>query len=241
MARGPMAIVLLASATLALAADVPTLTSFGSPGGAPSGPWKVSGLLNQTKPYTQFSVVEMDGKRALKVESKEGYGNLVHPLQWSTKDAHLAWQWKIEMPIAAADLRTKQGDDTALKVCVFFDLSIDKVPFADRQLLRYARSKSTDPVPAATVCYVWDAKIAAGTSLDNAFTRRMRYLVVRSGDNALSDWQSERRDIAADYLKLFADENGGEVAPIIGIAVGADADNTHSHSIGYVSGIKLEP
>jgi hypothetical protein len=236
-----MAILLVAGATLALAADVPTLTPFGNPGGAPSGPWKVAGLPNQTKPFTQFSVVEMDGKRALKIESKEGYGNLVHPLQWSTKEAHLAWQWKIELPIANADLRTKQGDDTALKVCVFFDLSIDRIPFADRQLLRYARSKSTDPVPAATVCYVWDATIPAGTALDNAFTRRMRYMVVRSGDKAVSDWQSERRDITADYLKLFADENGGEVAPIIGIAVGADADNTHSHSIGYVSGVKLEP
>ena len=61
---------------------------------------------------------------------------------------------------------------------------------------------SPRPVPAATVCYVWDAKIAAGTSLDNAFTRRMRYLVVRSGDNALSDWQSERRDIANQVVSL---------------------------------------
>ena len=244
MVRWPMAILLGAGVTFAMAAgaaDAPALTPFGNAGGAPASPWKVAGLPQQTKPYTQFSVVDIDGKRALKVESKEAYGNLVHPLQWSTKDAHLAWQWKVEQPIAAADLRTKQGDDTALKVCVFFDLSIDRIPFTERQLLRYARSKSTDAVPAATVCYVWDATIPAGTSLDNAFTRRMRYMVVRSGDKALSQWQSERRDITADYLKLFADETGGEVPPIVGIAIGADADNTKSHSIGYVSGITLEP
>jgi hypothetical protein len=31
------------------------------------------------------------------------------------------------------------------------------------------------------------------------------------------------------------------VPPIVGIAVGADSDNTKSHSVAYVSGIVLEP
>jgi hypothetical protein len=31
------------------------------------------------------------------------------------------------------------------------------------------------------------------------------------------------------------------VPPIIGVAVGADSDNTHTHSVGYVSGLVLEP
>lgn len=221
-------------------AQAPALQPFGASGGAPAAPWHVVGLPQQTKPFTQFSVVELDGKRALKVESQEAYGNLVHPLQWSTTSAHLAWQWRIEEPIEASDLHTKAGDDTALKVCVFFDLAIDRIPFGERQLLRFARSKTTEPVPAATVCYVWDAKLAAGTSLDNAFTRRMRYIVVRSGPQKLNQWVGERRDITADFTKLFGAESDG-VPPIIGIAVGADSDNTKTHSVGYVTGLTLEP
>ncbi|MEP7056148.1 MAG: DUF3047 domain-containing protein [Caldimonas sp.] len=220
-------------------AQAPALQPFGASGGAPAAPWHVVGLPQQTKPFTQFSVVEIDGKRALKIESQEAYGNLVHPLQWTTTSAHLAWQWRIDEPIEATDLHTKAGDDTALKVCVFFDLPIDRIPFGERQLLRFARSKTTEPVPTATVCYVWDAKLAAGTSLDNAFTRRMRYLVVRSGPLKPNQWVSERRDITADFTKLFGAESDG-VPPIIGIAVGADSDNTKSHSLGYVSGLTLE-
>ena len=68
-----------------------------------------------------------------------------------------------------------------MKVCVFFDLPIDNIPFADRQLLRLARGKTSEPVPTATVCYVWDPKLPAGTTLDNAFTRRMRYIVLAVG------------------------------------------------------------
>jgi len=30
------------------------------------------------------------------------------------------------------------------------------------------------------------------------------------------------------------------VPPIVGIAVGADSDNTQSHSVAYVSGVALE-
>lgn len=236
-----LVVCLLAAGALAAAhAEGPLLQPFAGAGNTPVPPWHVVGLPQQTKPFTQFSVAEVDGKRALRVEADESYGNLVHPLQFMTSTAHLAWQWRIEQPNDQADLRTKAGDDTALKVCVFFDLPIDKIPFGDRQVLRYARSKSSEPVPGATVCYVWDMKLAAGTTLDNAFTRRMRYVVVRSGHQRLNQWVAERRDVAADFLKLFGDESD-QLPPIVGVAVGADADNTHSHSLGWVSSLVLEP
>ena len=68
----------------------------------------------------------------------------------------------------------------------------------------------------------------------------MRYIVLESGDDRLNRWVSERRDLGADFLRLFKDESP-TVPPIVGIAIGADADNTHAHSISYVSGIALEP
>ena len=95
-------------------------------------------------------------------------------------------------------------------------------------------------MPGATVCYVWDAHLAAGTMLDNAFTRRQRYIVVRSGPEKLKQWASESRDVAADFLAIFGDESK-VVPPIVGIAVGADSDNTHTHSLGYVSAVTLQP
>jgi hypothetical protein len=216
------------------------LTSFGSAGGAPQAPWKVVGLPQQTKPFTRFSVVDVDGKRAVKIEADESYGNLVHPVKMAPP-AHLAWQWRVEKPLEQADLREKRGDDTAVKVCVFFDMPMENVPFADRQLLRFARSKTSDPVPTATICYVWDQKLPAGTTLDNAFTRRQRYIVVESGNDRLDRWVTEKRDLGADFTKLFSDESGTVVPPIVGVAVGADSDNTKAHSVSYVSGLVLEP
>lgn len=221
-------------------AQVPSLQSFGPVGAAPAAPWKVSGLPEQTKPFTQFSVVDVDGKRALKVETNESYGNLVHALGFTGTSAKLTWQWRVEKLVEGADLRQKAGDDTTLKVCVFYDLSIDKISFGERQILRYARSKSADTVPAATVCYVWDTQLPVGTTIENAFTKRMRYIVLRSGGQRMNQWVTEKRDVMADFLKLFGSESD-TVPPIIGVAVGADSDNTHTRSVGYVTGLALEP
>ena len=117
---------------------------------------------------------------------------------------------------------------------------MSQVPFVERQLLRVARAASDEPLPAATVCYVWDRTLPAGTTLDNAYTHRMRYLVLRSGAASLSRWQPERRDVGADFLKLFGNEST-QIPPIVGVAVGADADNTHGHSVAHVADLVLAP
>ena len=126
------------------AAGAPLLQPFGAEGSAPPAPWHVAGLPGQTKPFTRFDLVDLDGHRALRVRADESYGNLVHPLHLDKPAAHLAWQWRVEQAIEAADLNTKAGDDTALKVCVSFDLALDQVPFVERQLLRIARSKTAE-------------------------------------------------------------------------------------------------
>lgn len=232
---------LIVGVTCRVDAQTALLQPLAGSGATPEAPWRVVGLPKQTKPFTQFSLVDLDGRRVLRIEADKSYGNLVHPLHAERAAAsHLAWQWRVEHLIAAADLHDKSGDDTSLKVCVSFDESLDHVPFAERQLLRFARSRIEEPVPTATVCYVWDTTLPAGTVLDNAFTRRMRYMVLQSGASKLDKWVSERRDVAADFLQLFGAESP-EVPAITAVAVGADADNTQSRSVGYISGLTLTP
>jgi len=114
------------------------------------------------------------------------------------------------------------------------------VPFFERQLLRLARTRSAEPLPAATVCYVWDATLPAGTTLPNAYTRRVRYLVLRGAAEAAGTWQAEHRDLGADFLRLFGDESP-QVPPVTGVAIGADADNTHGQGLAFVADLVLQP
>jgi hypothetical protein len=232
--------VLLAALAAAPAWGEPLLEPLAGAGPEPPVPWHVAGLPRQTKPFTRFSVVDLDGRRALKIEADRSYGNLVHPLKPLAPPLHLAWQWRVERPLEHTDLRQKSGDDTEVKVCVFFDEPMEQLSFGERQLLHLARARSAEPVPTATVCYVWDSQLPAGTALDNAFTRRLRYIVLQSGSSRLGQWIAEERDVGADFLRVFGSESPG-VPPVVGVAVGADADNTKSQSVAYVADLVLAP
>jgi hypothetical protein len=206
----------------------------------PPPPWHVAGLPLQKKPFTRFEMVPLDGKRVLRVEADRSYGNLVHPLQSEEPGRYLSWRWRVDLPNEHANLRVTGGDDSAAEVCVMFDLPMNAVPFVDRQLVWLARAHSTELLPTATVCYVWDAHFPIGTVLDNAFTRRIRMIVVRGANTPLRAWRSERRDVRADFLLLFGDE-ATTVPDIVGVGISADADNTQSRSLAYIADLVLQP
>lgn len=228
------------AAALPVQADGPLLQPLGAAGEPPPAPWHLAGLPRQRKPLTQFTVIDLDGRRALRIEADGSYGNLVHPLRTEADALKLSWQWRVDQLLEAADLRQKSGDDIAAKVCVFFDEPMSQVPFVERQLLRMARAASDEPLPAATVCYVWDSRLPEGTALYNAYTHRVRYIVVQSGPAQLRRWVAERRDVAADFRLLFGDESP-QVPAIVGVGVGADADNTGGRSLAHVADLVLAP
>jgi hypothetical protein len=218
----------------------PVLAQPAGPLEQPATPWRMIGLPAQTKPFTRFTAVTLDGQRVLRVEAVASYGNLVHPLA-DLPDTlrRLSWRWRLDEPNPAADLRLKEGDDTPVKVCALFDLPMSALPFVDRQVLRAARFRAGETLPSATVCYVWDNRLPPGTVLDNAFTRRIRLIVLRGPEAQQRGWVSEQRDVAADFLRLFGDESK-TVPPLVGVAIGADADNTRGRSVAFVGAISLE-
>ena len=222
------------------ALDKPLPLPFAAAGSAPAKPWRVVGLPQQTKPFTRFTIGEVEGVKAVRIEADKSYGNLVHPLRLAASSLQLSWQWRVDRPIADADLKSRRGDDMPVRVCVLFDMALDKVSARDRRLLERARSRSGKQVPSATICYVWDAKLAAGETLESPFTGRLRYVVVQSGGGKLRQWIAEKRDVAADFRKLFGAESD-RLPPILGVAVGADADNTGTQSLAFVGGLVLEP
>ena len=229
-------VALLAGGVTAAGAPSPHLAPLAGPGNAPSAPWAYAGLPAQTLPATRYGVVTLDGQRVLQVRAERSYGNLVHRLD-AAPAGMLAWRWRVDRPAQGVDLRRKQGDDTALKVCAMFDLPRQAVPFLERQLMRLAESRTGQALPNATLCYVWDTSLPQGTLLDNAYTRRVRIVAL---GGAPAQWRAERHDLAADFLRAFGDE-APTAPPLLAIAVGADTDNTGSDTLGYVAALEMLP
>jgi Protein of unknown function (DUF3047) len=214
--------------------------------------WRVVGFpKNHTDlPLTRFEPGTSDGVTGIQVLTDASYGTLVHATV-PVIPGRLQWRWRLDQPLSGgrrpADLSTKAGDDAALKLCVMFDHSLDRIPFWERTVLRVARAVSAEPLPAATLCYVWDSTGPADREGSNPYTRRVRYVVLKGRDAPLSRWISENRDVTADFARLFADElpdgarTKADLLPrVLTVLIGADSDNTGGRSSGWIADIRWD-
>ena len=202
--------------------------------------WQVAGLPQQKPALTRYAAARVEGRAAVQIDAAASYGNLVLDAAGQAAPRHVAWSWRLEQPNPATDLRQKAGDDTAARVCLSFELPLDRVPFVERQMLRMARDLSSRQLPAATLCWVWGGPEPRDTVIDNPYSRRLRYLVLRGQADGVGRWFNERRDVAADFRRAFGDESA-ELPPLAAVIVAGDADNTGRQSRAYVAGLSFEP
>ncbi len=228
---------LCAISLAATAQDVTPLSS--SMDGRVPPPWQVI-TLPKIPRHTSYEVVNFDGRRVVKATADGSYANVVHPLNTDTGTAVLRWSWRVDEFPAGSDLSVKRGDDLAAKVCVLFDLPLDRLSFFDRLKIELGRRLFRLDLPAATLCYVWDRTLAPATWLPNIYTDRVRMLVLRSGvAGQQTRWFDEDRDLRDDFIRAFGPEAHGGVPRISAIAFATDADNTGSRALAYFGDITL--
>ncbi len=211
--------------------------------GPVAAPWRQVGLPGQKLPMTRFDIESRgDGGSVLRMQADGSYGNLVLDTDSAAiaTQTRLRWRWQLERGLPASDLLRKQGDDTPLKVCAMFDMALDGLSFGEQAKLRMARALSGEPLPTATLCYVWDRLLPLGSIVPNVFSARVRYVVASSGPPRPGQWVIVERALGEDFLRAFGDET--RVLPaLLALAVGADADNTGGSSLGYLGDIVLLP
>ena len=230
------------AAAVALAAPLPVQAQGLPPPVDASGQldpaWRVAGLPDQKPPLTQFSADRVDGRLALRIEAAGSYGNFVLDRARVAAPHRLSWAWRVDTANPASDLRTKPGDDTPARVCLSFDLPLERVPFIERQLLRMARSRSGQPLPAATLCCAWGNAEPLNQVIENPYSRRLRTLVLRGAADASGRWAMESRDVAADFQRAFGDESP-TLPPLVAVSLAGDADNTGGHTLAYIAGLSF--
>lgn len=203
-------------------------------------PWRAVGLPGQKFPLTRFEITKSDSTPVLRLQADGSYGNLVYDMQGATVPAaaSLSWRWQLERAPMGTDLRRKDGDDAPLKVCALFDMPLAGMSFGEQTRLRLARAVSGEALPSATLCYVWDTKLAVGSALQNVYSARVRYLVVGHGPARPGQWVAIERNLASDFMQAFGHETA-VLPPLLALAVGADTDNTGATSLSYIGDLRL--
>jgi hypothetical protein len=206
-------------------------------GHSPSAPWR-DARLPKVPRETRYRLVEDDGAVVLQADANASMSGLVHPLQVDPRSRPiLEWRWKVSDVPARASFGTKQGDDFAARVYVLFDYDVTKLPLLARIKLRLARTLYGEAVPAAGLCYVWDASAPVGTTGWSPYTDRLRMIVVDSGTADVGRWKTVRRNIVEDFRRAF-----GEEPPVLsGLALATDTDNTGSRVTAWYGDLRLLP
>ena len=153
---------------------------------------------------TEYSVREEGGVQALCARSRDAGSGLFREREvdlGATPWIH--WSWKVDAGLHAGDERTRAGDDYPARVYVVFSGGP-----------AFWRTRAIN--------YVWSSGEPEGAVWPNAFTANARMVAVRSGRAGTGKWQSESRDVLADYRRIFGEEPGTADA----VAIMTDTDNT---------------
>ena len=179
--------------------------------------------LSRLKKATQYQLVDYDGRTVVRARADASASGLVHPIRVDSKlYPLLTWSWKVAELIPAADNTRKQTEDSPVRVVVTFDGDSDKLSLSDRIFSDNARLLTGQPMPYATLMYIWENRAPAGTVIPNRHTSRVRMLVAESGRDKVGTWQEVTRNVYEDYRRVFGEEPG----PITAIGIMTDTDNT---------------
>ena len=207
-----------------------------TPGSLPQD-WQAFSPAPKVKP-TRYALVRDAGHLVVRADAHQSMSSLIRVLHVDlARTPLLQWQWRVSRVVASADMNTKAGDDYAARLYVLFDVDSSKLPWATRLKIKLAKVFYGVDVPAAALNYVWDNRHPVGTLQPNAYTDRVRMLVVESGNAHVNEWRTETRDVAADFRAAF-----GEAAPaVVSIAIASDTDNTGEDVTAWYGDMRFLP
>ncbi len=172
---------------------------------------------------TRYQPQWHQGRPALRADSERGSSVVRQQMQRPpTQPARLAFSWWVDALPGDFDVRARDTDDAVARVIVSFDADRDRFTARDAMLSELAQLLTGQPLPAATIEYVWDAHLPAGTVLTSSYSTRVRYIVAESGGARLSQWVDAQRDVHADFALAFNEPP----AAITGVGVMTDANDT---------------
>lgn len=145
------------------------------------------------------------------------------------------FSWWVPAVIAGADFGRAEASDSPARVAFAFAGDLSKLSIRTRMQYQMAELLTGETPPYATLMYVWATEADLESVYQSARTDRVRKIVVESGTRHLRTWRHYRRDLAADYWRVFAEKPG----PLIAIGLMTDADNTGSSAEAWYGDVRL--
>lgn len=217
-----------------LAASPWALASSDGAGG--SGPWR-----HQTFPSkrsSRYRYARVDGRDTVLADAASSASMLRHALRVEPSElGRIRFSWKLPALIPQADLTDRDLDDSPVRVVLAFEGDRSKFSGRDAMLSELAHALTGEPMPYATLMYVWCNHTAPGTVLSSPRTGRIRKLVMESGPDRLNRWLDYERDVRSDFVRAFGEAPGA----LVSVGIMTDTDNTASTATAWYGPVRHVP
>lgn len=188
------------------------------------------------KQPTEFVLQQQASRLALEANAQSSASMLRRNLRIAPeKLGTLEFSWHVPALIAGADVGQRESDDSPARLVLAFEGDRSKFSAKNAMLNELSLALMGEPMPYATLMYIWCNKRPVGTVVENPRTDRIRKLVVASGPDQLNQWLRFERDIRADFELAFGEAPGA----LLGIGVMTDSDNTQSNAMAWYGDIAL--
>ena len=200
----------------------------------PSG-WQALNFMKIPR-HTLYELVADDGLTVLRANANASASALAKPVALDPKTYPvLRWRWKVANLIEKADPSKRSGDDYSARIYVTFKQDAKRENLVERARAAAARALYGVEPPFTSLDYIWERQLPKGTIIPNAYTDRVRMIVVETGPDKVGQWVAEERNVYEDYKRAF----GAEPPAISGIAIMTDSDNTGESATAYYGDISF--
>ncbi len=209
-------------------------------GAAPAARWAHQVYMNRQP--TLYRATEHAGRPALLAEAVGSNSTLslalTSPLAPPPGALPRRVQFSLFVPALhpAFNLGERGEDDAVARLILSFDGDRSQAWTArDHLLSELSNLVAGQPLPYASIMYVWDNRYPVGSVVPNPYTTRIRHIVVESGPQRLNQWVDFDRDIEADFRLAFGEAPG----PLIGLGLMTDSNNSGATVSAWYGPLRL--
>ncbi len=149
----------------------------------------------------------------------------------------LRFSWLVPSLIAQADISQRDADDAPVRLVLVFEGDRSRFSAKDAALSDLSEALTGEPLPYATLMYVWSNRHPEGAVIRNPRTSRIRKLVMETGEGRLNRWLDYERDVRADFVTAFGEPPGA----LLAVGIMTDTDNTQSRAQAWYGALEHRP
>lgn len=190
------------------------------------------------KRRTDYRPSRKDGRDAIMVHAQSSASMLRQTVRIEPGElGRLRFSWLVPELIAQSDFARRDADDAPVRLVLAFEGDRRRFSTKDAALSDLSEALTGEPLPYATLMYVWSNRYPSGSVVHNLRTSRIRKIVLESGAGRLGRWLDYERDLRADFLQVFGEPPGTLVA----IGIMTDTDNTRSQAQAWYGALQHLP